>query len=193
MGIFNSSGSNGMMQNGGCGGMMNFGSNGNIQFHFDDKQIQAYHIDKNSLRVKYWNNQTNNWTTISNASINLSTNTITFSSSLIASFYILTSDKITAVEENATVPTGYSLEQNYPNPFNPSTNISYQIPVGSHVTLKVFDILGKEVATLVDEFKPAGKYNSQFSISNYQLSSGVYFYQLNTGSFMSTKKFVLMK
>ena len=192
IGVFNSNGSNGMMQ-GGCGGMMNFGSNGNIQFHFDDKQIQAYHIDKNSLRVKYWNNQTNQWTIISNAIINTSTNTITFSNSQIASYYILTSDNVTAVENNESVPTGYSLEQNFPNPFNPSTNIRYQIPVGSHVSLKVFDILGKEVATLVDEFKSAGSYNSTFSIQNYQLPSGVYFYRLNTDNFTATKKFVLMK
>jgi hypothetical protein len=193
MGIFNSNGSNGMMQNGSCGGMMNFGSNANIQFHFDDKQIQAYHIDTNSLRVKYWNNQINQWSTISNVVINQSANTITFSNNQIASYYILTSDNVTAVEENAAVPTGYSLGQNYPNPFNPSTNISYQIPVGSHVSLKVFDILGNEVATLVDEFKSAGSYNTQFSIHNSQLSSGVYIYQINAGSFMATKKFVLMK
>ncbi|MCX6169976.1 MAG: T9SS type A sorting domain-containing protein [Ignavibacteriales bacterium] len=193
MGIFNSNGSNGMMQNGGCGGMMNFGANGNIQFHFDDKQIQAYHIDKNSLRVKYWNNQTNQWTTIINAVINHSTNTITFSNSQIASYYILTSDNVTFVEESTAIPTGYSLGQNYPNPFNPSTNISYQIPVGSNVTLKVFDLLGEEVATLVDEFKSAGSYNSTFSIQNYQLPSGVYFYQLTAGSFTATKKFILMK
>ncbi|KUO58548.1 hypothetical protein APF79_06990 [bacterium BRH_c32] len=193
MGVFSSNGSNGMMQNGGCGGMMNFGANANIQFHFDDKQIQAYHIDKNSLKVKYWNNQTNQWITISNAVINQSANTITFSNSQIASFYILTSDKVTAVKENAALPSGYSLEQNYPNPFNPSTVISYQIPVSSHVTLKVFDILGSEVATLVDEFKQAGSYSTAFSSVNSSLSSGVYFYRLTAGAFMATKKFVLMK
>jgi hypothetical protein len=96
-------------------------------------------------------------------------------------------------EDNSSLPNSFSLEQNYPNPFNPSTIISYQIPIGSHVTLKVFDVLGKEVATLVDEFKPAGSYNSQFSISNYQLSSEVYFYQLKAGQFVSTKKLLLLK
>jgi len=191
IGIFNSNGSNGMMQNGGCGGMMNFGSNGNIQFHFDNKQIQAYGIDRNSLRVKYWNNQTNKWTVISNAVINQSTNTITFSNSQIASYYILTSDKVTVVEDNATVPTGYSLDQNYPNPFNPSTNISYSLPIAGNIILKMFDITGREVKILESGFKQAGRHTITLNADNF--ASGVYFYQLNAGSFIATKKFVLMK
>jgi hypothetical protein len=190
MGIFNSSGSNGMMQSG-CGGMMNFGSNGNIQFHFDDKQIQAYHIDKNNLRVKYWNTQTNNWTVITNAVINQTTNTITFSNSQIASFYILTSDNVTAVGTNETVPTGFSLEQNYPNPFNPSTNISYTLPEAGNIVLKIFDVIGREVKTLDSGYKQAGRHTITLNADNFV--SGVYFYQLNAGSFMATKKFVLMK
>lgn len=96
-------------------------------------------------------------------------------------------------EENSSLPIGFSLDQNYPNPFNPSTVISYQIPVGSYVTLKVFDILGNEIATLIDEFKQPGNYNSKFSIQNYQLSSGVYFYQLKAGQFVSTKKLLFLK
>lgn len=96
-------------------------------------------------------------------------------------------------EENSSLPNSFSLAQNYPNPFNPSTVISYQIPVGSYVTLKVFDSLGKEIATLVDEFKQPGNYNSKFSIQNYQLPTGVYFYQLRAGQFVSTKKLLFLK
>jgi bilirubin oxidase len=96
-------------------------------------------------------------------------------------------------DKYSSLPNSFSLDQNYPNPFNPNTNISYQIPVGSHVTLKVFDILGKEIETLVDEFKQPGIYHSQFSISNYQLSSGVYFYQFKAGQFVLTKKLLLLK
>ena len=100
-----------------------------------------------------------------------------------------------ATEVNNTVelPTKFSLSQNYPNPFNPSTTISYQLSNAGHVSLKVYDLLGREVATLVNELKKSGNYNFVFSINNYQLSSGVYFYQLNAGSFMATKKFVLIK
>jgi len=85
----------------------------------------------------------------------------------------------------------YSLFQNYPNPFNPVTIIRYQLPITSRVTLKVFDILGREVETLVNEEKPAGKYEVKFNASD--LSSGVYFYQLKIGSFIQTKKMLLLK
>lgn len=100
---------------------------------------------------------------------------------------------VTSVDEKTNVPFEFSLSQNYPNPFNPTTLIDWQLAAGSYVTLKVYDMLGREVATLVDEFKQAGYYNSQFSIRNYQLSSGVYFYTLTAGGFRATKKLVLMK
>ncbi|NWG29747.1 MAG: T9SS type A sorting domain-containing protein [Ignavibacteriaceae bacterium] len=102
------------------------------------------------------------------------------------------SEMVTSVEINfETFPTQFVLEQNYPNPFNPSTKITWQSPVGSYQTLKVYDILGNEVATLVDEFKPAGSYEVEFNASN--LSSGTYFYQLQSGSFIESKKMILLK
>ncbi|MEW5843530.1 MAG: M6 family metalloprotease domain-containing protein [Bacteroidota bacterium] len=99
----------------------------------------------------------------------------------------------TAVENGNEIPAAFSLSQNYPNPFNPSTVISWQLAVSSHVTLKIYDMLGREVATLVNEYKIAGTYNSQFAISNYQLSSGVYFYTIKAGNYIETKKMILMK
>ncbi len=89
------------------------------------------------------------------------------------------------------IPDKYSLSQNYPNPFNPTTNIEFRIADFGFVSLKVYDILGREVATLVNEEKPAGSYNVSFDASS--LSSGVYFYRLNSGSFISTKKMILLK
>ena len=94
-------------------------------------------------------------------------------------------------EEAEIALSVFSLEQNYPNPFNPSTIISWQSPVSSYQTLKVFDILGNEVATLVDEFKPAGKYEVEFDAS--EIPSGVYFYQLKTENFIETKKMILLR
>ena len=96
------------------------------------------------------------------------------------------------------LPTVYSLEQNYPNPFNPSTVISYQLPVSGNVTLKVYDVLGNEVATLVNEEKQAGSYEVEFNAVSHSggvrnLSSGVYFCQLKAGQFVETKKMVLLK
>jgi D-alanyl-D-alanine carboxypeptidase len=98
-----------------------------------------------------------------------------------------------------SLPAEYSLSQNYPNPFNPRTKISWQSPVGSWQVLKIFDILGNEIATLVDEYKPAGIYEVEFNASS--LSSGVYFYQLRIGdpsrgaeqSFVQTRKMLLIR
>ena len=101
---------------------------------------------------------------------------------------------ITSIEEDhQKLPTDFELFQNYPNPFNPETVIRYQLSVASHVRLKIYDLLGREVAVLVNEFKQPGVYNSQFSIRNYSLPSGVYFYQLNAGGAIQTKKMILLK
>jgi plastocyanin len=85
----------------------------------------------------------------------------------------------------------FELEQNYPNPFNPSTRINYSVPSASFVRLKAYDILGNEVAILVNEEKPAGEYQLEFDAS--ELTGGVYFYQLTSNSFVETKKMILMK
>jgi hypothetical protein len=83
------------------------------------------------------------------------------------------------------------LFQNYPNPFNPTTTIKYSIPELSFVTLKVYDVLGSEIITLVNEEKPIGTHTIEFGASN--LPSGIYFYQLQTPNFTQTKKMILLK
>ncbi|MCB0728942.1 MAG: T9SS type A sorting domain-containing protein [Ignavibacteriae bacterium] len=93
---------------------------------------------------------------------------------------------------NSAVPSDYKLDQNYPNPFNPSTTINFSIPASSKVTLKIYDALGKEVANLLDEVKPAGNYSADFTAGS-NLNSGIYFYTLQAGSFTSTKKLMLVK
>jgi len=93
-------------------------------------------------------------------------------------------------------PSSFELYQNYPNPFNPSTTISWQSPISIWQTLKIYDLLGREVATLVNEYKPAGRYEVEFNGNSYEgknLSSGVYFYWLQAGEFTYTKKLILMK
>ncbi len=101
-------------------------------------------------------------------------------------------DILSEVElNNPGVITEFKLEQNYPNPFNPSTIISWQSPVSSHQTLKVFDMLGREIVTLVDEYRAAGKYDIKFDAS--KLSSGIYIYRIQAGSFVSTKKMIYLK
>lgn len=95
------------------------------------------------------------------------------------------------IGNNNEIPLSYSLSQNYPNPFNPSTLINYSIPAGGSVKLVVYNLLGEEVAALVNEYKPAGKYGIEFNAS--QLATGVYFYKLTSGDFSDTKKLMLIK
>jgi hypothetical protein len=91
----------------------------------------------------------------------------------------------------AEVPTGYLLLQNYPNPFNPVTTIKFNIPEAGNVSLRIYDILGREIKTLVDEFKNPGNYKVDFNASS--LASGVYIYRLQAGNYFSSKKMVLIK
>lgn len=99
---------------------------------------------------------------------------------------------VTGVSDNGTaIPEKFSLFQNYPNPFNPVTNITYAIAAGRNVRLKVFDILGNELSTIVNEFKPAGTYSVQFDGS--LLPSGLYIYKIEAGEFMASKKLLLLK
>jgi len=103
------------------------------------------------------------------------------------------SEMVTSVEEykDANLPVEFELSQNYPNPFNPSTTLSFAISHSSLVSLKVFDVLGKEIAILVNENKPAGNYEVNFDAS--KLSTGVYFYQLRAGTNVETKRMILIK
>jgi TctA family transporter len=89
------------------------------------------------------------------------------------------------------IPTEYSLQQNYPNPFNPSTTIRYSLPQSGQVKLIVYDVLGRQVATLIDEKQNAGVFAITFNAA--RLTSGVYFYRLNIGTFTQTKKMLMLK
>ncbi|MFA6597782.1 MAG: T9SS type A sorting domain-containing protein [Ignavibacteriaceae bacterium] len=111
---------------------------------------------------------------------------------VVDTFGIIHTTDVTKVEKvGSTVPTAYLLEQNYPNPFNPETSIRFNVPKESFVTVKVFNTLGEEVATLVNEEKTAGVYNVSFKANN--LTSGIYFYTIKANDFSSTKKMILMK
>ena len=99
---------------------------------------------------------------------------------------------------NPQVPQEYALSQNYPNPFNPSTKISWHSPESGWQSLKIYDVLGNEIATLVNEEKPAGEYEVEFNSTSHSgevrnLPSGIYFYQLRAGKFIQTRKMVYAK
>ena len=116
---------------------------------------------------------------------------VKYYSQIAQEFYDATFPLVIVSDDANDLPIKYELNQNYPNPFNPSTTIKYQIPELSFVIVKVYDVLGGEVATLVNEEKPIGNYEVEFDATG--LSSGIYFYRLKAGDFVETKKMILMK
>jgi hypothetical protein len=113
------------------------------------------------------------------------------------SLYLLANSEQDSINTSTTsvgdekIISEYVLSQNFPNPFNPSTKISWQSPVSGWQNLKIFDMLGNEVVTLLDEYKTAGKYEVDFDAA--ELTSGIYFYQLKLGTFIQSRKMLLLK
>lgn len=137
-----------------------------------------------------------NFTVTSTGSVTLVSPNINFMNTIFvvggAELYAVTGSPPAGVNsENSITPVKFVLAQNYPNPFNPTTTISWQSPVGALQTLKIYDVLGREIATLVNEYKPAGKYEVEFNASN--LPSGIYIYKLTAGNFTAVKKLMLLK
>ena len=105
---------------------------------------------------------------------------------------IVSSEPATGVDnEDSPIPTSYSLSQNYPNPFNPSTVIKFSVINNEHVSLKIYNSIGQEIAVLVNDILPSGNYSIKWNAEN--ISSGVYFYTLRTDNFRSTKKLILLR
>lgn len=147
-------------------------STGNFSFPVSDK-VYSYQINYiNSSQVYYMNN-----TIVHPGETNV---TVNFSTTPLA-----------VKSGSSSIPKVFSLGQNYPNPFNPTTNITYQLATAGRVTLKVYNILGQEVATLVNGEKSAGRYKVEFNGNN--LSSGIYLYKLSAGNFTNVKKMILLK
>ena len=195
IGMFTPNGNNGMWREGDeCGGMVDFDSNVDYQLHYNDIQVQGYGIDENTIVVKHWNSSNNSWEAIDNATLDKTTNTVSFSSGSASTSVILTAQpsSVTNIDENSeTVVNDFKLNQNYPNPFNPSTTIEFSINKDNPVKLTIYNALGQKITTLVNKGLQAGAYQYQFNASN--LASGVYFYELKVGSINTVKKMNLMK
>ena len=105
-------------------------------------------------------------------------------------------NSVTAVEDKEVIPTQFELSQNYPNPFNPTTNITYALPQNSYVSIKVYDMIGREVKTLVNTEMLAGNHNVDWNGENnsgFKVASGTYIYRITAGNFVAVKKMILIK
>jgi len=152
---------------------------------FCDTTHHGWHL----TGIMGWNGS--NWTIISNASV--TGDRVTFGSSQLYSAFAFIGAPLnpSAIREHDARPGSYALEQNYPNPFNPSTTIQYFIPERAFVEIKVLDVLGQEIATLLNEEKPAGSYTVRWDANG--VASGVYLYRLTAGSVEQTRKMLLMR
>ncbi|HEX2867783.1 MAG TPA: T9SS type A sorting domain-containing protein [Ignavibacteriales bacterium] len=191
--MFDQMGNNAMLRNGMRGSHMNFGSSAQVQLHFNDFQLRYGNFSSGNISAKYWDDNSNEWVTVSNAVVNTDDNTVSFQQNTLSNLIILTaSQAVSDVNaKNAGVIGNYELRQNYPNPFNPSTVINYTITKAGMVTLKVYNILGREVATLQNGVQEAGVHSVQFNASD--LPSGIYIYTLQAGQFTSSRKLMLLK
>ncbi len=192
IGMFDPSGNNQMMNGGQMGGHLNFNNEAHFQFVYNDIQILGNNIDENTIKAKYWDDQTSSWVIINNISVNVETNKITLSSSEIPNYIIITADKITSVEnEKELKPREFTLKQNYPNPFNPSTVIEFSLVRADRVELNIYNILGQKISTLINKNLEAGIHKYQLNGSG--LASGIYFYEIKTDQKRLVKKMNLLK
>ena len=168
--------------------MMQFMRNLSCQFHWDSLMADSTHRHWHPTGMKGWNGS--GWVSLGGT---MTGNTMFLASSQIYSAFafIGTSSGVTSVTEGQVIPGEFRLEQNYPNPFNPSTTIKYELPKSSMVRLTVYDMLGREVASLMNETRGAGVYEVKFDASN--LSSGVYLYKLQAGDLVQTRKLLLVR
>ncbi len=178
-------------------GMMPMKQGVRCTFNIPADSLTRRGLTMSQLSVRYMD-KSGNWNVIVSVNADAQNNTISFTQSNLYSFYDVVPTSVTAINtENSTVPVQYNLYQNYPNPFNPGTKIKYSIPYESHITLKIYDILGKEIKELVNETQTPGVHLVNFNAAD--LTSGIYFYRItaaslkNKSQFTSVKKLILIK
>jgi len=195
IGMFAGDGSNMMWQGGRRGGHMNFANQARFQLHYNEIQLKGFGIDENTIKVKYWDDQNNTWVEVSDAQVDPTNNTVTFSTNEVSSYVVLTGEaSVTGIQnedEEAILTKGFALQQNYPNPFNPSTTIEFELTKDNQVTLTIYNVLGEKLFDLVNERMSAGVHRVQFNASS--LPSGIYFYELRVGNQSQVRKMNLMK
>jgi hypothetical protein len=168
--------------------MMQFVKNLNCQFHWDSLMSDSTHRRWHPTGMKGWNGS--GWVGLG-AAMNGNIAFLASSQTYSAFAFIGSPSSVLSVTDGQVIPGGFQLEQNFPNPFNPSTTIEFNLPQAEFVSLKVFNSLGQEIATIVNGLHPAGNYSVKWDAG--LVPSGVYFYRLSAGNFVQTKKLLLLR
>ena len=188
IGIFNEDGQSKMMQSGHMS-KMSFGQNVRFQLRYSDKQASEF--DEGALTALAWDDGSESWQQIENVTVNPDENSVTFESADVSSYIILSSAMTTTVAEEIVTAASFELQQNYPNPFNPTTTIEFSLLQNSQVTLSVYNVIGRHVATLANGALDAGVHHVSFNADG--LNSGVYFYEIRVGELSKIGSMNLIK
>jgi hypothetical protein len=184
---------------GGGFGRMRFEREQAFRFQYYDKDLEARGLSEDGLMVQYWDDDVQAWKELSGTTVDDQANTVTFSSADISNYYaIFAPNSVTDLESplTAQTPREFVLNQNYPNPFNPSTQIQFELPEQSQVKLSVYNLLGQQIAVLVDEIKNAGVHTVQWNgreASGRVVSSGIYLVKLEAGGQVKVRRMALLK
>ncbi|MEZ4699074.1 MAG: T9SS type A sorting domain-containing protein [Rhodothermales bacterium] len=177
---------------GGENGMMRFEKQHQVRISYFDEDLAANDLMESTIELWAWDATTEDWVVMTDATIDPTENTVVFETTDLASYYALAAEVTgVAVEGTPELPASIALRQNYPNPFNPSTTIPYVVSDAQRIELAVFDALGRRVALLVDEVKPAGEYQAVFDARH--LPSGVYVYRLKGADRTLRRELVVVK
>ena len=191
MDAFNPQG--GMMMQGGSQGHggMGFNTSVRMRFRVNPDSLKRRGMTMSQMSLLYLDTD-NQWKTATGQTTDLTTNSISIASTNVYSYYAVASSAATAVQDQSNeIPKGFSLDQNYPNPFNPSTTITYSITQRGFATLKVYNNLGEQVASLVSQQLDPGTYKVQWNATN--MASGVYLYRLEGNGLVVSRKMLLVK
>ena len=171
-----------MMGNGGMRGMR-FNRPTSFHFHYDDQHLSQMKLSDEEIQIKYWDDNNSIWVPVNNFQVDANNNLISFQNEDMYNYYALFGAKIITniLQDNTVTPDNFILYQNYPNPFNPETTLRFEVPNQSAVSLKIFNVLGQQIKTLLSETLEAGAYHVLWDGSNDSSSSvpsGIYFAQL---------------
>ncbi len=190
---FTPMGQNLMKTQNGYSGQLKLSAKTQVQLHYNRIQELGYGIDEKSIQVRVWNDQTQSWQTVSGATVDPNSNTVTYETESLNGLVALTADtKATNVDDTPTaLPKGFVLEQNYPNPFNPTTTIPFALSKSGHVDLNIYNALGQRISILVNKNMDPGLYEIKWNAG--YLPSGVYFYELKYNGHQEVRRMTLIK
>ncbi len=173
-------------------GMIRFSQPHTIRLHYSEEDLASHGLSEDGLMVHWWDSADAVWREAVNSQLDAQSNTVSITTSELAQYYSLAASTIvTGIDGESETPNSFVLHQNYPNPFNPSTTITFDVPNRQRVVLRIFDMLGREVAHPVDQIFSAGSHQVTFDAQ--MLSSGAYLYRMETGGSSNTKVFTLLR